>query len=53
MTGQVASILVTDTTDATPTNEPAGKWSRLHIFLVAAVVIAVAAVAVVFLSPMV
>ena len=53
VTGQVASILVTDTSDATPTNEPAGKWSRLHIFLVAAVVIAVAAVAVVFLSPMV
>jgi len=34
-----------------PMNEPAGKPSRLHIFLVAALVIAVAAIAVVFLSP--
>jgi len=34
-----------------PMNEPAAKRSRLHIFLVAALVIAVAAIAVVFLSP--
>jgi hypothetical protein len=51
VTGQVASILVTDTSDAAPTNASAEKRSRLRIFLVAALVIAVAAVAVVFLSP--
>jgi len=50
VTGQVASIVVTDSANTAPAT-PTKRRSRVRIILVAALVIAIAVVTLVFLSP--
>jgi len=51
VTGQVASILVTEPADATTAPALASRRGRLRMVLVAVLLLAIAAAAVVFLSP--